>query len=110
RILPRGMDIEQQVLTVLVAGKDTVSALRAVPITIRRLFVQAYQAYIFNKCLSAAVISNEDLLQPVAGDLCFESEGPATFGRILNYDATSGAKMVPAIRMEGSTFQHDKDR
>jgi len=110
RILPRGMDIERQVLTVLVAGKDAVSALRAVPIAIRRLFVHAYQAYIFNKCLSAAVISNEDLLQPVAGDLCFELEGPATFGRIIKYDPTSGAKMVPAIRMAGYTFQPGKGR
>ncbi|MEM3094856.1 MAG: tRNA pseudouridine(13) synthase TruD [Nitrososphaera sp.] len=111
RILPRGMDIERQVLTALVAGKDAVSALRTVPITIRRLFVQAYQAYIFNKCLSTAVINGEDLLQPAAGDLCFEMEGPATFGRIIKYDHASKAKkMVPAIRMAGYTFQPGKGR
>jgi tRNA pseudouridine13 synthase len=110
RMLPKGMDIERQVLSALVAGKDAVSALRAVPITIRRLFVQAYQAYIFNRSLSAAVANGEDLLQPGAGDLCFEMEGPATFGRIIKYDPASKAKMVPAIRMAGYTFQSGKGR
>jgi tRNA pseudouridine13 synthase len=110
RTLPRGMDIERQVLSALVAGKDAVSALRAVPITIRRLFVQAYQAYIFNRCLSAAVMNGEDLLQPAAGDLCFEMEGPATFGRVIRYDPASKAKMVPAVRMAGYTFQPGKGR
>ena len=110
RMLPRGMDIERQVLSALVSGKDTVSALRAVPITIRRLFVQAYQAYIFNKCLSFAIANSEDLLEPVEGDLCFEMEGPATFGRIIKYDPASKAKMVPAIRMAGYTFQPGRGR
>jgi tRNA pseudouridine13 synthase len=110
RMLPRGMDIERQVLSALVSGKDAVSALRAVPITIRRLFVQAYQAYIFNKCLSAAIANGEDLLEPVAGDLCFEMEGPATFGRIIKYDPASKAKMVSAIRMAGYTFQPGRGR
>jgi tRNA pseudouridine13 synthase len=110
KMLPRGMDIERQVLSALVAGKDAVSALRAVPITIRRLFVQAYQAYIFNLCLSAAIASGEDLLQPKEGDLCFEMEGPATFGRVIKYSPASKAKMVPAVRMAGYTFQPGKGR
>lgn len=109
-MLPRGMDIERQVISALVAGKDAVSALRAVPITIRRLFVQAYQAFIFNRCLSAAITNGEDLLQPAEGDLCFEMEGPATFGRIIKYDPASKAKMVPAVRMAGYTFQPGKGR
>ena len=62
KMLPRGMDIERQVLSALVAGRDTIAALRAIPITIRRLFVQAYQAYIFNICLSRAIMGGEDLL------------------------------------------------
>ncbi|MEW6605545.1 MAG: tRNA pseudouridine(13) synthase TruD [Thermoproteota archaeon] len=110
KMLPRGMDIERQVISALVAGKDAVSALRAVPITIRRLFVQAYQAYIFNKCVSAAIAGDEDLMQPKEGDLCFEMEGPATFGRIIKYDPASKVKMVPAVRMAGYTFQPGKGR
>lgn len=109
-MLPRGMDIERQVLSELVAGKDSITALRAIPITIRRLFVQAYQAYIFNRCLSKAVMAGEDLLQPQTGDLCFEMESPATFGRIIKYHPSSKTKLVPAIRMAGYTFQPGKGR
>jgi tRNA pseudouridine13 synthase len=110
RMLPRGMDIERQILSALVAGKDSIAALRAIPITIRRLFVQAYQAYIFNRCLSKAIMAGEDLLQPQMGDLCFEMEGPATFGRIIKYHPSSKTRLVPAIRMAGYTFQPGKGR
>jgi tRNA pseudouridine13 synthase len=110
KMLPRGMDIERQVLSALVSGKDSISALRAIPITIRRLFVQAYQAYILNRCLSRAIMAGEDLLQPQTGDLCFEMEGPATFGRIIKYHPNSKTRLVPAIRMAGYTFQPGKGR
>ena len=110
KMLPRGMDIERQVLSALVAGRNAIAALRAVPIMIRRLFVQAYQAYIFNRCLSRAIMRGEDLLQPQAGDLCFEMEGPVTFGRIIKYNPDSKTKLVPAIRMAGYTFQPGKGR
>ena len=110
KILPRGMDIERQVLSSLVAGKNAIAALRAVPIMIRRLFVQAYQAYIFNRCLSRAIMGGEDLLQPRAGDLCFEMEGRVTFGRIIKFNPDSKTKLVPAIRMAGYSFQPGKGR
>jgi len=110
RILPKGMDIERQVLSALIAGKDTITALRAVPITIRRLFVQAYQGYIFNRCLSRAVKRDEDLSKPQIGDLCFEMEGPMTFGRIIKYNPNPKTKLIPAIRMAGYTFQPGKGR
>src|SRR5919107_4180016 len=110
KMLPRGMDIERQVLSALVAGSNAISALRAIPIMIRRLFVQAYQAYIFNRCLSRAVMRGEDLLRTQTGDLCFEMEGPATFGRIIKYNPNSKTKLVPAIRMAGYTFQPGKGR
>lgn len=109
-VMPRGMDIERQLLGALVAGRDAISALRAVPITIRRLFVQAYQSYLFNLCLSRALAEGEDIIHPEPGDLCFEMEGPMTFGRVIKFDPNSGKKMVPAIRMAGYTFQPGKGR
>jgi tRNA pseudouridine13 synthase len=110
--IPRGMDIERQLLSALVAGKSPVAALRAVPILIRRLFVQAYQAYIFNKCLSRAIAQGEDIKSPRRGDLCFEMEGPFVFGRIIKYDPsfTDIRKSVPAVRMAGYTFQPGNGR
>ena len=110
KMLPRGMDIERQVLSAIVAGRNAIAALRAIPIMIRRLFVQAYQAYIFNRCLSRAIMRGEDLLQPQAGDLCFEMEGLITFGRIIKYNPHSNTKLVPAIRMAGYSFQPGKGR
>lgn len=109
-IMPRGMDIERQLLGALVAGKDAVSALRAVPINIRRLFVQAYQSYLFNLCLSRALAQGEDISAPKPGDLCFEMEGPMTFGRVIKFDPNSDRQMVPAVRMAGYTFQPGKGR
>jgi len=111
RTLPKGMDIERKVLSVLVAGGNAISALRAVPLNIRRLFVHAYQSYIFNRCLSSAVLTGWDLTRPDSGDLCFEMEGPATFGRVLKFDhAVEKRVMVPAIRMAGYSFQPGSGR
>ncbi|MEO9362830.1 MAG: tRNA pseudouridine(13) synthase TruD [Nitrososphaera sp.] len=110
RDMPRGMDIERQLLSALVEGKEPVAALRAVPIQIRRLFVQAYQAYIFNRCVSRAIAQGEDVTLPKHGDLCFEMEGPFTFGRVKKYDPSSGVQSVPAVRMAGYTFQSGKGR
>ena len=109
-LMPWGMDIERQLLAALVAGRDPISALRAVHITIRRLFVQAYQSYLFNLCLSRALAQDEDILNPKPGDLCFEMEGPMTFGRVLKFDPSLGRQMVPAVRMAGYTFQPGKGR
>jgi tRNA pseudouridine13 synthase len=110
REMPRGMDIERQLLAALVEGKEPVAALRAVPIQIRRLFVQAYQAYIFNRCVSRAIAQGEDVTLPKQGDLCFEMEGPFTFGRVKKYDHLSAVQSVPAVRMAGYTFQPGKGR
>ena len=111
KTLPRGMDIERLVMSALVRGGDHISALRAVPITIRRLFVQAYQAYIYNRCLSAAILEGADLIRPQPGDLCFEMENPTTFGRIIRFDhASEKSIMIPAIRMAGFSFQPGKGR
>jgi tRNA pseudouridine13 synthase len=94
RELPKRMDIEYKVMSALEKGKGPITALRSIPINIRRLFVQAYQAYIFNKSLSVAVINGENVLESKEGDLCFEIENSS----------------VPAIRLIGYTFQPGKGR
>ena len=110
--MPRSMDIERQLLSALIENKGPVQALRAIPIQIRRLFVQAYQAFVFNKCLSIAMGIGENIMQPKQGDLCFEMGGPLAFGRIKKYDTSFSSKMnyVPAVRMVGYSFQPGKGR
>jgi len=110
--LPRGMDIEYQVMSALVNGKEPIAALRSIPISIRRLFVHAYQAYLFNKCLSIAILNGENVLMCKDGDLCFELEGPLIFGRIRKFDprTDSDLTITPAIRLMGYAFRRGKGR
>jgi tRNA pseudouridine13 synthase len=112
RELPRRMDIEYKVMSALENGKGPITALRSIPINIRRLFVQAYQAYIFNKSLSIAVINGENVLESKEGDLCFEIEDSSVFGRIRKYNSSTDldSQTVPAIRLIGYTFQPGKGR
>jgi tRNA pseudouridine13 synthase len=110
--LPKGMDIEYQLMNALVNGKEPISALRSISINIRRLFVHAYQAYIFNKCLSDAIGSGENLQTPCDNDLCFELESPMTFGRIRKFNPTIDHEtgLIPALRLAGYSFQSGKGR
>ena len=112
RELPKRMDIEYQVMSVLEKGKGPIAALRSIPINIRRLFVQAYQAYIFNRSLSVAVLNDENVLKSKEGDLCFEIENSSVFGRIRKFNSSSdsNSQTVPAIRLIGYTFQPGKGR
>jgi tRNA pseudouridine13 synthase len=112
RELPKRMDIEYQVMSVLEKGKGPIAALRSIPINIRRLFVQAYQAYIFNRCLSMAILDGENVLKSKEGDLCFEIENSSAFGRIRKYNSSTDliSQTVPAIRLIGYTFQSGKGR
>ena len=112
RELPKRMDIEYQVMSVLEKGKGPIAALRSIPINIRRLFVQAYQAYIFNRSLSVAVLNDENVLKSKEGDLCFEIENSSIFGRIRKYNSSTdlNSQTVPAIRLVGYTFQPGKGR
>jgi len=109
---PRGLDIEYQLMSAIVQGKDVIYALRTIPINLRRLFVQAYQAYIFNLCLSKAILSGENLVKGKDGDLCFEIEGPLIFGKIRKFNSISDleSNAVPAIRLSGYSFQAGKGR
>src|ERR671923_743158 len=110
--LPRGMDIEYQLMKAFVNGKEPISALRSISINIRRLFIHAYQAYIFNRCLSNAIVNGENILKSSGGDLCFEVEDPLTFGKIRKFNPTTDldARVIPAVRLPGYSFQLGKGR
>lgn len=86
RRLPPGMDTEKTVLEGLASHGDSLRALRAVPLLLRRLYVSAYQSYVFNRTLSAAIAAGESLLEPSLGDVCFDRNGD-----LHKYDGTSSA-------------------
>jgi tRNA pseudouridine13 synthase len=71
KIIPKGMDLERIALKEMIEHGDPVKALRALPLSIRRFFVQAYQSYIFNQTLSMSLDAGEELFFPQSDDVCY---------------------------------------
>ncbi len=136
RKIPKGMDIERKIAEEIIKGKDSIYVLRSIPINIRRLFVQAFQAFIFNKTLSKAIEKEFSLINCETDDLCFEVTDNIVFGKIKKFDKinsnaiTEGPsmakgisgmarkkdkekeerKIIPIIRLPGYAFQPGKGR
>jgi tRNA pseudouridine13 synthase len=112
RLLPRGMDIEREIVRALLYKRDYIRALRSIPIGIRRLYIQAYQAYVFNLCISELLAGGEDITKCREGDLCFEIEGNEVLGKIrkLNPSIDTFCTVVPALRLVGYSFQSGHGR
>ena len=69
RMLPEGKDVERAVARRLGSDpKNAVGAIRAAPIAVRRLYVQAFQSYLFNRTLSAAIARGIDISYAQQGD------------------------------------------
>ena len=65
------MDLERIVINEMIKHDDSLKAIRALPIFMRRFFVQAYQSFLFNKTLSIAFESGLDVFEPQDGDVCY---------------------------------------
>ncbi|RLI06710.1 tRNA pseudouridine(13) synthase TruD, partial [Candidatus Bathyarchaeota archaeon] len=69
--------------------RDYYGALRRLPLRLRRLFVQAYQAYLFNRFLSARAREGLPLSLPEPGDwVLLLREGCLPEGRPVRADAS----------------------
>ena len=110
KIVPRGMDLERNILRALVNGKDYIGALRSVPINIRRLFVHAYQAYMFNETLSDSIEKGETIINCSNDDFCFKLENQLTLGKLLKYTGQDSSKLVPAMHLPGYSFKPTEGR
>jgi tRNA pseudouridine13 synthase len=80
--VPPQMDIERIVLDEMINHGDSLKALRAIPIQLRRFFVEAFQSFVFNQTVSMAYEFGENLLQPQSGDVCFDKND--NLGRFEN--------------------------
>ncbi len=80
--VPPQMDIEKIVLDQMINHGDPLKALRAIPIQLRRFFVQAFQSFVYNQTISKAYEFGEDLIQPQQGDVCFDKDD--NLGRYQN--------------------------
>jgi tRNA pseudouridine13 synthase len=70
--VPIQMDIERIVLKEMIDHGESIRAIRAIPVSLRRFYIQAYQSFIFNQSLSAAFLDGEDLFEAQTGDVCFD--------------------------------------
>jgi tRNA pseudouridine13 synthase len=73
--VPQQMDIERIVLNEMIEHGDEQKAIRTIPLSLRRFYVQAYQSFIFNHALSTAFLEGENLFEPQEGDVCFDHQG-----------------------------------
>lgn len=75
KIIPKNMDLEKIALKEMIEHNDPIRALRALPLSIRRFFVQSYQSYIFNHTLSRSFDAGEELFCPQSDDVCYDKNG-----------------------------------
>ncbi|MGI0062206.1 MAG: tRNA pseudouridine(13) synthase TruD, partial [Nitrosotalea sp.] len=80
--VPPQMDIERIVLGEMIDHGDALKALRAIPIQLRRFFVEAFQSFVYNQTISKAYEAGEDMMQPQQGDVCFDKDD--NLGRYQN--------------------------
>ena len=73
--LPKSMDIEITILKSLAKLNDHKTAIRKIPLQMRRFYIQAYQSYIFNKTLSMAFEYEEELFISQENDVCYDRTG-----------------------------------
>ncbi|WP_268541849.1 tRNA pseudouridine(13) synthase TruD [Candidatus Nitrosotenuis cloacae] len=73
--IPRQMDLERTLLSEMIEHSDPQKAILKLPLSIRRLFVDAYQSYLFNLVLSKSYEYGEDLFAPKQDDVCYDKAG-----------------------------------
>lgn len=73
--IPYQMDLERIVVSEIIKNDNSKNAIRSIPLAIRRFYVQAYQSFLFNLTLSAALVDGEDLFSPQQGDVCYDKNG-----------------------------------
>jgi tRNA pseudouridine13 synthase len=73
--IPFQMDLERIVVSEMIKDDNPKNAIRAIPLAIRRFFIQAYQSFLFNLTLSTAFNDGEDLFSPQQGDVCYDKNG-----------------------------------
>lgn len=107
RLAP-GQDVERAVLRELERHPgDWVRALRATPVRLRRLYVQAYQSFIFNRSLSLALLAGEDISAYRRGDNWAEvSGGGLVTSRPKSAKEAAAGEATPLIQLVGYAFRN----
>ncbi len=91
--IPKSMDIELVVMKEMEKSNDPVKAIRAIPLQMRRFYVQAYQSFLFNRTISEAFEYGENLFEAETNDVCFDRN--YTLGKFQNDESQKLA--VPLV-------------
>ncbi|WP_042687133.1 tRNA pseudouridine(13) synthase TruD [Candidatus Nitrosotenuis chungbukensis] len=97
KVLPHKMDLERIALQEMIEHKDPQRAFQKLPLSIRRLFVDAYQSFIFNLTVCKAFEYGEELFLPQDGDVCYGKN--ANLGK---YEMDPGQQL--AIPLVGHSY------
>lgn len=108
RLLPEGQDVEKMVARRLAREPlNLVGALRAVPIAVRRLYVQAFQSYLFNRTLSAAIAKQLDISTAMPGDNWAELAGDGlNLGKVHGVREPMTGRAVPVVQLAGYAYRN----
>lgn len=87
-IMPHSMDIERDLAIALDRGMNSLDAIATLGVQIRRLYVQAYQSFIFNMALCSAYEAGESL-EIKQGDVCYGKDG-----RLCRYADQKGCMLA----------------
>ncbi len=102
--IPSSMDVERIVARALLRHRDYIKVLRSLPIKVRRLFVEAYQAYIFNRTLSKALNEGYDISRVFKDDVCFHYDGRLR-GLKVAESSDSDEDAIVAVPLIGYAFR-----
>jgi len=107
RLLAPGKDIEKMVAKEL--GRhpnEWLRALRSVPVKLRRLYVQAYQSFLFNRTLSTALTKGEDVSSYHPGDNWAEvKDGGLVTSQVHGVRELRAGDAVPMVQIVGYAFR-----
>jgi tRNA pseudouridine13 synthase len=109
RLFSYRQDMERRVASHLSQKPgDNVGALRRMPIPIRRLLVNSYQAYLFNLTLSGAIADGVDISNAGSGDNWASlNVGGLTVGRVhgVKEEVPKEGAAVPLIQIVGYAYR-----
>jgi tRNA pseudouridine13 synthase len=102
-LLSSAQDVESMVARSLNRNPgDWVKALRAIPVNLRRLYVEAYQSSIFNETMSEAIAKGEGISKPRPGDNWAEvSEDGMVTSEVHGVKEPMAVDVVPMVQLVG---------
>jgi tRNA pseudouridine13 synthase len=108
KMLPPYLDVERMVARRLSSEpEDWIGALKAVPMKLRRLYVQAYQSFLFNRTMSLALAKGFDISKYESGDNWSEvSEDGLATSRVCGVRERAPPSAIAMVQLAGFAYRN----